>query len=114
MRILLDHCIDWRLARSLVNHQVKTARDMGWEQLKNGQLLAQAAIHFDVVITVDRNMKQQQNLATLPVAVLVLIAKSNKLSDLLSLVPAAGEALSHLKPRSLVEISQPNIDRPAI
>ena len=78
--------------------------EMGWEQLKNGELPAQAASLLDVVITVDRNLKHQQNLAHLPVSVIVLAAASNKRADLLALVPRLEAALSNLESRSLIEI----------
>ena len=56
MRVLLDECVDWRLSRELVPHEVKTARQMGWTTLKNGELLALASGQFDVFVTVDRNL----------------------------------------------------------
>jgi predicted nuclease of predicted toxin-antitoxin system len=64
MRILLDHCVDWRLSRSLPAHEVKSAQEMGWEQLRNGDLLTAASAQFDVLLTVDQKMKSQQNLST--------------------------------------------------
>lgn len=105
MRILLDHCVDRRLAESLGSHYVKTAREMGWEQLKNGELLKQASAHFDVLLTIDRNIKHQQNLARLPIAVAVLIAQSNRLTDLQKLIPRLESTLLTLQPRTLVEIT---------
>lgn len=60
MRVLLDECIDWRLSRDIVGHDVKTAHEMSWASIKNGELLALAADHFDVFITVDRNLSFQQ------------------------------------------------------
>ena len=77
MRVLLDECVPKRLGRLLSGHQVRTAPDMGWAGIRNGRLLALAAADFDVMITVDRNIEHQQNPATLPVAVLVLVAPSN-------------------------------------
>jgi hypothetical protein len=50
------------------------------------ELLALASEHFDVFVTVDRNLAFQQNLATLPVAVIVLQASTNRLADLIPLV----------------------------
>jgi hypothetical protein len=64
MRILLDECVDWRLARDVVGHDVRTARQMGWTTIKNGELLALASGQFDVFVTVDRNLSFQQNLAS--------------------------------------------------
>ena len=72
MRVFLDECVDWRLARDIVGHDVKTARQMGWTTIKNGELLNLAAEHFDVFVTVDRNLSFQQNLIALPIAVVVI------------------------------------------
>jgi hypothetical protein len=43
VKILLDECVDRRLARDLAGHEVKTARQMGWTAVKNGELLALAS-----------------------------------------------------------------------
>lgn len=56
MKVFLDECIDWRLSRDIVGHEIKTARQMGWTTIKNGELLALAAEQFDVFVTVDRNL----------------------------------------------------------
>ena len=98
MRILLDECLDWRLARDIVGHEVKTARQMGWATTKNGELLALAAEHFDVFVTVDRNLSFQQNLVTLPMAVVVLRAKTNRLADLSTFVPRLLAAIVSARP----------------
>jgi hypothetical protein len=55
MRIFLDECVDWRLARDLTGHEVASARQMGWTAIANGELLALAAQRFEVFVTVDRN-----------------------------------------------------------
>lgn len=60
---------------------------MGWTAIKNGELLSLASAHFDVFVTVDRNLSTQQDLSSFPVAVIVLQAKTNRLSDLKPLVP---------------------------
>ena len=87
MKLLLDECIDWRLAKDLEGHDVKTVPQMGWAGIKNGALLALAEKDFDVFITVDRNLSFQQNLPRFSVAVLVLHATSNRLADLRPLAP---------------------------
>lgn len=87
MKVLVDECVDWRLSREIVGHDVKTARQMGWSTIKNGELLALAAKEFDVFVTVDRNLSFQQNLPAFAIAVIVLRAKSNRLSELRPLVP---------------------------
>lgn len=87
MRLPLDECVDRRLANILSGHEVKTVPQMGWATIKNGELLALAAVEFDVFVTVDRNLSFQQNLVRFDIAVIVLRAHSNRLKDLLPLAP---------------------------
>jgi Arc/MetJ family transcription regulator len=71
-------CIDWRLSRDILGHEVKTARQMGWSTVKNGALLALAAKEFGVFVTVDRDLAFQQTLPAFDIAVIVLRARSNR------------------------------------
>jgi hypothetical protein len=98
VKVFLDECVDWRLARDIVGHDVKTARQMGWTTIKNGELLTLAAEHFDVFVTVDRNLSFQQNLVSLSIAVVVLQAKTNRLTDLRPLVPSLLAAIESAMP----------------
>lgn len=59
MEILLDECIDRKLSREFVEHEVKTVPQMGWAGTKDGQLLVLAEAEFDVFITIDRNLSFQ-------------------------------------------------------
>jgi hypothetical protein len=93
-RILLDECIDRRLAREISGHVVKTAPEMGWAGLDNGELLAKAQKEFDVFVTVDRNLTFQQHLPKFDVAVLVLCARTNRLQDLIPLALKILDALT--------------------
>jgi predicted nuclease of predicted toxin-antitoxin system len=87
VKILLDECIDRRLAREFVGYEMKTVPQMGWAGIKDGQLLVLAEAEFDVFITVDRNLSFQQNLLQFDIAVIVLQAPSNQLADLKPLAP---------------------------
>jgi predicted nuclease of predicted toxin-antitoxin system len=104
MRLLLDESVPNRLRRSLPDHIVRTVVEAGWSGVKNGKLLALAAKDFDALITVDKNLQYQQNMATLPIAVIVLDAASNDLPALLPLVPSLHRALLSLKPRTYLRI----------
>ncbi len=104
MRLLLDESVPRRFRRALPAHIVKTAVEMGWGGVKNCRLLALAAAEFDAFITVDQNLPYQQNVAALPIAVVVLVSRSNELQALLPLVPRLEEVLATLQPRSLVQI----------
>ncbi|HEV7601119.1 MAG TPA: hypothetical protein VGO49_12805 [Bradyrhizobium sp.] len=85
--MFLDECIDWRLAHDIVGHDVKTARQTGWTTIQNGALLTLASQHFDVCVTLDRNLSFQQNLDSFSIAVVVLKAKTSRLTDLKPLLP---------------------------
>jgi hypothetical protein len=93
MKIVLDECVDRRLAREFVGYDVSTVPQMGWAGIKNGQLLARVAEVFDVFITVDRNLPFEQNLSRFDVSVIVLQAPSNRLADLKPLVSNILKAL---------------------
>ncbi|MGE0863871.1 MAG: DUF5615 family PIN-like protein [Vicinamibacterales bacterium] len=86
MRILLDESLPRPLGLTLIGHEVSTARDESWTSLTNGALLQRASATFDVLLTADQNIEFQHNLATLPLAIVVLIAESNRLESLEPLV----------------------------
>ena len=104
MRLPLDESVPGRFRLSLPNHAVRTVVEMGWSGVKNGKLLALAAAEFDALITVDKNLPYQQNLTTLPVAVIVLDTVSNELPALLPLVPDLERALSSIEPRTYTRV----------
>jgi len=79
---------------------------MGWSGKKNGELLQlMAGQVFEVLLTVDQSIRHQQNLQAAGVAVLVLVAPSNRLADLVPLIPSAQAALASIKPGDVVEIT---------
>jgi hypothetical protein len=88
----------------LSGHEVRAVAAVGWSGIENGELLRLAAEHFDVLITADRSLEHQQNLRTLPVSVVVLVASTNRLESLAPLVPELLELLKTLPPRQLVRI----------
>ena len=87
MRVLLDECVDRRLAADILGHDVRTVPEAGWAGLNNGDLLARAEHEFDAFVTVDGNLPFQQDLSRFSIAVIVLRAPSNRVSDLRSLMP---------------------------
>jgi predicted nuclease of predicted toxin-antitoxin system len=98
VKVLLDECVDWRLARDIVGHDVKTARQMGWTAIKNGELLALASRQFEVFVTVDRNLSFQQNLVSYPIAIIVPCARTNRLAELKPLAPRLVAAIESARP----------------
>lgn len=104
MRLLLDECLPKQLKREFVGHDVQTVPEAGLAGIKNGELLRRAAERFDAFVTVDANLRYQQNAHKLAVAIVVLRAISNDMSDLRPLIPAALRALQTLRSGVIVEI----------
>ena len=93
MRVLLDECVDRRLAESISGHEAKTVPEAGWAGVKNGELSTRADREFDALVTVDRSLPFQQDLSRLSLAVVVLRAQSNRLTHLQALIPQLLSAL---------------------
>lgn len=91
-------------AALLSGHDVRTVAAVGWSGIANGELLRLAVDSFDVLLTADRNLGHQQNLSTLLISVVVLVAPTNRLESLAPLVPALLEVLKELPPRRLVHV----------
>lgn len=106
MRILLDECLDWRLSPFNADHEVKSVGQMGWAGIKNGELLTQASAHFDVFVTVDRNLAFQRTIGEMPIRVVVLRAKSNRIAELLPLVPKLLAALASARPGVVTTVGE--------
>ena len=105
MRILLDECVDRRLARELSDHSVSTVPKRGWAGIKNGDLLKLAEKEYDVFVTVDRKLSLQQELAEFDIAVLLIRSRSNRLEDIRPLVPKILEAIGHASRRSVTTVT---------
>ncbi len=95
MNILIDECLPDELKGTLaaMGHECQTVRRAGYGSKKNGELLMLAEGRWDVLLTSDRNIKYQQNMTGRSVSILILRAKSNRMKDLLPLMPACAEAL---------------------
>jgi hypothetical protein len=73
MLILFDHGTPRGIARSLEGRTIKEARSQGWDRLTNGELLRAAEeAGFDVLLTTDKNLRYQQNLAGRKIATVAL------------------------------------------
>ena len=102
MRVLLDEYL--QLSRLLIGHQVATVPQAGLAGLQNGALLTAAAGRFDVLVTIDQSMPDQQNLQAAGLALIMLSAVSNRLEELKHLVPQILATLSNVSPGQLYRI----------
>ena len=97
MRVLLDECVPRRFRHEPPEHEVRMVPEMGWASFQNGALLAAASGNFDVLVTTDQRLSYQHDVSTFEIAVVVLVARRNKLEFLLPLVPELKKALEHIK-----------------
>ncbi|MEN9518720.1 MAG: hypothetical protein RLZZ381_1308 [Cyanobacteriota bacterium] len=105
MQILLDECVPRPLKRELTDYEIRTVVEMGWSGKKNGELLQLMSQEgFTILLTTDQNLRYQQNLLQSGVAVVVLVAHSNKLSDLLPLIPDARNVLNTITSKEVIEV----------
>jgi predicted nuclease of predicted toxin-antitoxin system len=104
MRVLLDECLPRGLKKHLPGHDVVTVPEAGWAGTTNGHLLRVAAGNVDAFVTIDKNMVYQQSLDGLPFVVVVLVARTNRLSDLLQLVPGILSALASSKSGEVIRV----------
>jgi predicted nuclease of predicted toxin-antitoxin system len=105
VRVLLDEQLPRQLAPLLTGHEVRTVQQQSWAGLKNGELLdAAEAAGFSVLLTGDRNLQFQQNLAKRQIGVVVLCGPSNALEDLIPLVPGVLDAINTVRPGQVIRV----------
>ena len=105
MRILLDECVPRPLKRQLMQYSVRTVVEMGWAGTKNGELLKRMKQEqFTILLTTDQNLRYQQNLKQAGVAIVVMVAPSNRLPDLIPLIPQVCGVLETIVPGEVIEV----------
>ena len=103
MKVLFDVNMPRPLRHELPGHEIITAQAMGWGELENGDLIdAAEKAGFAALVTADRNLRYQQNLAGRTLGIVVL--PSNKLRLLKAIAPEIRRALDALRPGDYVEL----------
>ena len=106
MRILIDECAPRALKKHLMNHghECRTVQGAGWSGKQNGEPLRLAEAAFDALVTMDTNLRYQQNLAGRRIAIVVLQSSSKRLEYLRQHFPTCVLALEKIKPGEMVQI----------
>jgi hypothetical protein len=102
MDILFDHNTPRPLRKYLPDHRVVLTKEMNWQGLANGELLAEAQQQFDVIITTDTNIEYQNKVANFELAMIVLRGYTNGSRELASLMPQVNEALKGIQAGQIV------------
>jgi hypothetical protein len=98
VRVLLDENLPHDLIEALTGHDVQTVQALGWAGTKNGELLRRASGRTDAFLTMDRRLPDQPDVARLPFGVVLIVAASNRMQDLLPLVPEVLAAVERIQP----------------
>ena len=104
MKVLIDENLPRKLAGHLKGHECRTVAECGWAGKKNGELLSLAEPEFDVLLTLDKNIPYQQDLKLGRIAILIVRAHSNRIQDLLPVIPDCLVALRSIKPGQIVRV----------
>ena len=104
MRVLLDECLPRGLKKHLRDHEVSTVPEAGWTGKSNGELLQLIPGKFHAFVTVDSNLVYQQNVTSLSFGVVVIQSRSNRLANLVPLVPELLEALETLTAGQVIKV----------
>jgi len=112
MRILLDECLPKDLALELAGHEVKTVPQAGWASVSNGKLLRKIAEsgQFDLFLTVDKRLPEQNKTTDLPFSIVLLRAKSNRMVHLLPFAPEILRRIREFKAGQVFVLNQPAMD----
>jgi hypothetical protein len=103
VKVLFDQGTPAPLRRFLPGHEVRTAYEMGWSALLNSELLRAAEeAAFDAIVTTDKNMRHQQDVADLRLDILVL--PTTDWSKIRRNAARAAEALGRLRPGTVVDV----------
>lgn len=110
MKILLDECVTKKLKAYLLEFDVQSVTEMGWNGLKNGKLL-QAAVNeqFDILLTIDKNLQYQQNFIQYDITLVVLDVAMSKLSYLLELLPLFKKQIPTFQKKTVYRIGKDSL-----
>jgi hypothetical protein len=104
-RVLLDESVPHEIAAAVTEPAVATVQGLGWAGMRNGALLRAArTVGFEVLVTVDRHMQHQQNVAVSGLALVVLRARSTRVPELIPVVPALNAVLSEVRVGTVTEL----------
>lgn len=105
MRILIDESLPIALALEFAGHDISTVRAQRWLGLRNGVLLRAAVdAGFDVLITADKALRSQQNLAAIGIAVVLITRVRNRIRDLRPLVPRVLQVVMTIGNGEIIEV----------
>jgi predicted nuclease of predicted toxin-antitoxin system len=106
-RVLVDKCLPVQLHRWLEACEVRTVAFMGWKGRRNSELLEAVRDRFDVLLTSDRLLPREHDLASYGIGIVVVT--TNRLRDVERLVPETREAVARVSPGEQIVLPDESI-----
>lgn len=105
MRVVLDESVPRQLGPRLEGHEVATVPRAGWSGLRNGELLRRASGQFDILVTGDQSLEYQQNLSTVPIAIIIVMAQNDRVETFLALADRILAAIASARRGTVTRIA---------
>jgi predicted nuclease of predicted toxin-antitoxin system len=103
MKILFDQGTPAPLRRSFADHEVDTVFEKGWDQLKNGDLLAVAILNgYEILVSTDQSLRHQHDLRQIRLGIVILMTTS--WPRISRKTPAVAQAVHDVKMGGLIEV----------
>jgi hypothetical protein len=109
-RVLLDENLPRKLRRELAGFAVRTVQEEGWTSFRNGDLLSRAQHGFDALLTADRRLQFQQNIARFDIGVVAIVTIDIRLKTILTAIEDIRKALSVVRPGEVISVQVPGRD----
>lgn len=99
-----------KLRRDLSEFFVRTAQEQGWSAFKNGALLREASTSFDVLVTIDQNVRHQQNVTRFNIGLVAIEVPDTRLMYIRQLLPELRAAIARVRPGEIIIVTPPEPD----
>lgn len=103
-RVVLDENLPRKLRRDLLEYVVRTVQEEGWTSFRNGELLTRAQDVFDVLLTADRRLQFQQNIARFDIGVVVVVTVDLRLRTIRTAIDEIRAALAAVRPGQIIQV----------
>jgi hypothetical protein len=103
--VLFDEDVPRQLRRELAEFEIRTVQEEGWSSVKNGELLRRGSQTFDVLVTADKRLQYQQNIARHNIGVVVIATRDTRLPRLQQLVDELRAAIRDVAPGTVVIVT---------
>jgi hypothetical protein len=104
-RVLFDEDVPRQLRRDLPEFEIRTVQEQGWTSVKNGELLRLSSPTFDVLVTADKRLRYQQNIARHDIGVVVLATRDTRLPRLQQALDELRSAIRDVAPGTIVFVT---------